>query len=127
MKTVSAAMGTMIQCYGEPTEKDVVYNLDGTIAFGDRSLGGKFVMAGRNKKGRTSANSKPREEISVLTMAEVTGTRETRYQESGEEDRKLLPMKFIVGEKKGLKKARREFGTDKIKTLASTLDQVRRA
>jgi hypothetical protein len=121
MKTMSATMGTMEQCDGEPTEDDVVYNLDGTIGFGDRSLGGKFLMAGKKKRGTTSENNKAIEAAAGSATREAKSTGETRDREGREEDQKLSPEEFILGEKERWEKARKEFGIDKPKTLAATL------
>jgi hypothetical protein len=51
MKTVSATMGTIEQCDGEPTEDEVVYNRDGTIGFW-RAVTGRQILDGGKEKER---------------------------------------------------------------------------
>jgi hypothetical protein len=121
MKTANATMVMMEQRDGKPTEDDVVDNLDGTIGFGDRSLGGKFLMAGKKKRGTTSENSMDSEAIAGTLTGEAKSTRVTRDRESREEDQKMSPEEFILEEKKRWEKARKEFGIDNPKTLATTL------
>jgi hypothetical protein len=54
-------------------------------------------------------------------MREAKSTSETRDRENREEDLKLSPEEFILGEKERWEEARKEFGIDKPKTLAATL------
>jgi hypothetical protein len=49
METTGNNTGTTAQYDGEPTESDVIYNLDGSVGFRDRSLGGERQWRKRSK------------------------------------------------------------------------------
>jgi hypothetical protein len=115
---VDGTTGTTTQYDGEPKESDVVDNLDGSIGWRDRSLGGEFLIPGKKKSGSTSVLKK----ATTVTIAEETkrSKQSTRELATKEEDRKMTPEEFIMGEKCRMERARREFGTNQPKTSAST-------
>jgi hypothetical protein len=100
---------------GKPTESDVVDKLDGSIGWHDRSLGGEFSLPGRKKGGSTSVLKK------VTMVSTVEATARSKQWTTKEEDSKMTPEEFIMGEKSCMERARKKFGINQPKTLAPSL------
>jgi hypothetical protein len=108
---------------GEPKESDVIYNLNGSIGFGDRSLGGEFLTVGKKNMGKASATTTATtvQTVSATAVSKVgsaDGATALIVPTDKDEDKKMTPMEQMMREKERMDRVRREFGIERCNLAA---------
>jgi hypothetical protein len=121
METTGNNTGTTAHYDGEPTESDVIYNLDGSVGFRDRSLGGEFVLVGGGRrKLEAPGNSMARTGNATATAAKADT--DTAANKEHEANQKAI-MDGVMREKARFEMEKRRLGLKPMISLAAQISK----
>jgi hypothetical protein len=122
METTGNNTGTTAHYDGEPTESDVIDNLDGSVGFRDGSLGGKFVLVGGERRAEEApGNSMARTGNATATAAMVAkADTDTAANKEHEANQKAI-MDGVMREKARFEKEKRRLGLKPTISLAAQI------
>jgi hypothetical protein len=124
METTGNNTGTTAQYDGEPTESDVIYNLDGSVGFRDRSLGGKFVLVGGGRrKLEVSGNSRAQMGNSTVTAATTAKADTNTATNKAHEANQKAIMDSVLREKGRFELEKRQLGIKPTISLAAQISK----
>jgi hypothetical protein len=103
---------------GEPTESDVIYNLDGSVGFRDRSLGGEFVLVGGGRKKLEGPDTEKATMGKMTVAADTDAATRMEY----ETNQKAIADAVIL-EKARFEMERRRLGPQPMSSLAAQISK----
>jgi hypothetical protein len=113
--------GTTVNYNGEPTESGFIYNLEGSVGYRDRSLGGKFVLVGG---GRRKLEAPGTMSASIGKTTATVDTTDTKLAAMNQHEAKQKAIaKALMKEKGRFKMESRRLGLKPSSSLATQISK----